>query len=253
MAPLAPILPLASSAPGLEIVVWLVAGGIWLLAQMAAAKKRKEQQERQNQTPPPAGSRSEGGMGPTPNELAEIFKRLGADIPSTPPPPPVHAASAPLRSAPSHAAPFRSTPQPVRQPQPVRHPVNYNVVRKPVAAARVRPEIAKRLAQAKREAAEADRLVDAARVVANAIVPGVQSREGESRAFDTATRHSGTILPRLYAMSMRLVPLPSLPMPGVNRSHHPGDPWNVLLHTRRDLRNAVIAQTFLSPAKSVSP
>ncbi len=85
--------------------------------------------------------------------------------------------------------------------------------------------------------------------IANAIVQGVQSRAGENRALDTATRHTGAILPRLYAMSMRLTPLPILPMPGLDRTHHVSKPLPARLHTRRDMRDALIAQAFLQPAK----
>ena len=106
---------------------------------------------------------------------------------------------------------------------------------------------------AKREAAEAARLAEAERraeeTAANAIVPGVQSRAGEHRAFDTATRHTGTILPRVYAMGVRLAPLPTLPMPGFAPARPVGPPLRIRLHSRREIRDALVAQVFLQPPK----
>lgn len=233
-----------------EIVVWLVAGVIGIIGQMAANKKKKEQQARLARSaprePPPAAPTG-GGASPTPNELAEIFKRLGADIPGTPPPAP--------RPAPSPAPPA-STPRPsygsASARQMTRKPAPQIPVRKP-AAARILPQLAQRLAKAKTEADAAGREAEAERIAINAIVHGVQSRAGETRALDTATRHTGAILPRLYAMSMRLAPLPVVPMPGLDRTHHVNLPMRSRLHTRREVRDALIAQTFLSPAKSISP
>ena len=111
--------------------------------------------------------------------------------------------------------------------------------------------LARRLAQAMKEAEAAADLAETARVALNAFVPGVQSRAGETRALDTATRHTGAILPRLYAMSMRMAPLPTLPMPGLDRTHHVTLPMRTRLHTRREVRDALIAQTFLQPPKSL--
>ncbi|NCA82437.1 MAG: hypothetical protein EOM72_06780 [Opitutae bacterium] len=214
-----------------DIVVFAIAGAIWLASQMAAAKKKKEKKARP--PPPSSAARSGGGDSPTPDELAEIFKRLGADIPSTPPPPRPHSAPPPP------------------PPQLARRPAQKITPRKP-AAERIQPVLARRLAQAKKDAAEAADLAESARIALNAIVPGVQSRAGETRALDTATRHTGAILPRLYAMSMRLAPLPALPMPGLDRTHHANPPMRTRLHTRREVRDALIAQTFLQPPRSLA-
>ena len=208
-----------------DIAIMLVAGVIGIIGQIAANKKKRELHTRQTQpakVSSAAGS-SGGGESPSPAELAEIFKRLGADIPATPPPAP--------------APPAR---QPVVQ------------IAKKRAAARIQPVLAQRLAKAKQEAAAAANLAAAEQVAIHAIVQGVQSRAGETRALETATRHTGAILPRLYAMSMRMPPLPTIPMPGFDRSHHVNPPLPTRLHTRREIRDALIAQTFLQPAKGLA-
>ena len=232
--PLGPSIFLAAAdGIGIDVVVWLVAGAIWLVSQMATAKKQKEKKARQAQAarPPAAPGPAGGGAPPTPAELAEIFKRLGADIPATPPP-------VPPRPAPARAAP------PARKP-------GVQIVKKR-AAERIRPLPAQRPAKAKEEAAAAADLAEAERIAAQAIVQGVQSRAGETRALDTATRHTGAILPWLYAMSMRMPPLPTIPMPGLDRTHHVNPPLPTWLHTRREIRDALIAQTFLQPAKGLA-
>ena len=222
-----------------DIVVWFVVGAIWLVSQMAAAKKKQEQKNRLRQSPPassPAALPEGGRETPTPAELAEIFKRLGADIPATPPPP----------------APPRTSPTPAVR---IVHKSAQTIMKKQ-AAARIQPVLAQRLARARQEAQDSANQAEAGRAekekLANAIVPGVQSRAGENRALDTATRHTGAILPRLYAMSFRMAPLPSLPMPGLDRTHHVTLPMRTRLHTRREIRDALIAQTFLQPAKGFS-
>ncbi len=229
MAPLTPIFLAAAEGPGLDVIIWVVAGGIWVLTQIAAAKKKKERKERQaQQSPPPTGQSSDVGDAPTPDDLAEIFARLGAAIPSTPPPRPT-------------AARFTPPPSPPRR----RMPVDYTKVRK-IEPAPVRPEIAQRLARVKWEAAEAARMAKVQPVHAHAPVPSAPPSQGEA----SCAQHNGAILPRFYAMGMQLAPLPSLPMPGVNRTNHTGTPFPVHLHSRLDLRNAVVAQVFLSPAKA---
>ena len=225
-----------------EIVVWLIAGIVGIIGQIATNKKRKELQARQATsapaTPAPAAP-SGGGESPTPDELAEIFKRLGGNIPGTPRPAP--------RPPPA--------PVPVSVPQPARKAAPRPPLRQPAAAV-VAPALARRLAQAKREAEAAARQAETARraeeFAANAIIPGVQSRAGEHRAFDTATRHTGTILPRLYAMSMRLSPWPILPIPGFGPPQQVGVPLRSKLHSRREVRDALVAQVFLQPAKGLA-
>ena len=221
-----------------EIVVWLLAGVIGIIGQIATHKQKKEQQARQARSaasaPPPA-ARAGGGDTPTPDELAEIFKRLGASVPATPSPPVRQPAP----------------PPPPPQIRRVHTPAPKPPLRKP--AARVAPELAQRLARVKQEAAAAAaQALEAERAVANAIVPGVQSRAGETRALDAATRHTGTILPRLYAMSLRMAPLPTIPMPGLDRTHHLNQPMRTKLHSRREVRDALIAQIFLQPAKTLA-
>lgn len=239
-----PVIVLAAAdGPGLDLIIWVVAGAVWVIAQLSAARRRKEQK---GKSPPPhAAQGPAAGRSPEADELAEIFKRLGADIPATPPPAP--RATRPLRPPPAaHPAPRATAyrvPTRVRPPPaPPRPPPG-----------RVQPEIARRLARARQEAADAARQAESVKVSVEAAIPGVHSRVGETRALDTATRHTGAILPRLYAMSMRLATLPSLPMPGFDRTHNPGVPLPIQLHTRKELRNAIVAQTVLRPPKAISP
>ena len=226
MSPAPSIFLASSDGSVVDVVVWLIAGAIWLFLQISAAKKKMDRKARPAPLPDPSAAQSDGGESPTPDELAEIFKRLGGDVPGTPPP----------------------APQPARKtaPPPPRR----------TAAAVVAPALARRLAQAKREAGEAARQAEIERraeaFAANAIIPGVQSRAGEHRAFDTATRHTGTILPRLYAMSMRLSPWPNLPIPGFGPPHQASVPLRAKLHSRRDVRDALVAQVFLQPAKGLA-
>ena len=236
--PLWPSIFLASGDGSLiDVVVWLIAGAIWLFLQINAAKKKMERKAHPAPPPDSSAARPDGGESPTPDELAEIFKRLGGNIPGTPRPAP------------------RPPPAPVSVPQPARTTAAPPPPRR-TAAAVVAPALARRLAQAKREAEAAARQAEIARraeaFAANAIIPGVQSRAGEHRAFDTATRHTGAVLPRLYAMSMRLSPWPILPIPGFGPPHQVGVPLRAKLHSRRDVRDALVAQVFLQPAKGLA-
>ena len=79
-----------------------------------------------------------------------------------------------------------------------------------------------------------------------------QARSAASAPPPAATRHTGTILPRLYAMSLRMAPLPTIPMPGLDRTHHLNQPMRTKLHSRREVRDALIAQIFLQPAKTLA-
>ena len=216
-----------------DAIIWLIAGIIWLFLQMANAKNKKEKQA---QRPRPPAAQPGGGESPTPDELAEIFKRLGGQIPATPPP------------VPRPAPPPTPRPAPAPAPQMARKPAQ-PIARKP-AAARIQPVLAQRLAKAKQEAAEAAAVAEAERIAINAIVHGVQSRTGETRALDTATRHTGAILPRIYAMGVRLAPLPSLPLPGFAPVQRTGAPLRARLRARREVRDALVAQAFLHPPKS---
>jgi len=240
----APIFLATGESSAWDVVVWLIAGAIWLVSQIAAAKKQKEKKARQAQQPTSPSVRSGGEDSPTPDELTEIFKRLGADIPATPPPPP-KPPPPPPSPRPALATESASATRMARKP------AQKITVRKP--APTVSPELARRLAAVKQAAEEAGREAEAARIATNAMVHGVQSRAGESRAFDTSTRHTGMILPRLYAMSMRMAPLPTIPMPGFDHSHHVGKPLRARLHSRREVRDALIAQTLLRPPKALAP
>lgn len=218
----------ANEGSALDVVIWLVAGALWLFLQMKAA--RKKQPKKTHSAPAArAPAASSGGDSPSPDELADIFKRLGADIPRTPPPAPRPSAAPSMPRRSGLGAPLR----------------------KP--AARITPALAQRLAQAKREAEAAAREAETVRrdeeFAANAIIPGVQSRAGEHRALDTATRHTGAILPRLYAMSMHLTRWPTLPIPGFGPPHQVGPPLRPKLHSRREVRDGLIAQLFLQPPK----
>lgn len=229
-----PIFLASGGSSGWDVVIWVIAGVIWLFTQMASAKKKQEKKTRQQPQAKPAAPR--GGDAPSPDELAEIFKRLGADIPSTPPPAP-KLIPTPARPAMARTSTIQMSSRPAPRP----------TLRKPPAP--IAPELARRLARVRKEAEEAANEAETIRIAENAIVPGVQSRAGEHRALDTATRHTGTILPRLYAMGIRLAPLPPLPIPGFGPTHHVGQPLRAKLHSRREVRDALIAQTFLSPAK----
>lgn len=223
-----PIFLAASEGVGLDLVVWLIAGAIWLFGQIAAAKKMKEKKARQSRAESSTSSTLQpgGGNAPPPNELAEIFRRLGADIPATPPPPP---------------APHR----------PQKKPPHKNARRK-TPAEHIQPILAQRLAQVRKAAEEAAQLTETEQMASPPSVPVAQGRSVQTRALETATQHTGTILPSLYAMSCRMAPLPSVPMPGLDRTHPVNQPIRAKLRARREVRDALIAQTFLQPPKSFS-
>lgn len=222
-------LAMDDGSSALEIIIWIVAGVIWFISQAAAARKKQARKAQGGSEARPAAGAAGGGDAPTPEELAEIFKRLGADIPGTP--------------RPSQRPPL-PTPS-LQRPRPAPRPVP-----KTAATARVQPKLAQRLVRARQEADQAAQRAEAERIALQAIVPGVQSRAGETQALETATRHTGTILPRLYAMSMRLINLPTLPMPGFDRRSYSTRPFRTKLRGRREVRDALIAQTFLQPPKS---
>ena len=130
-----PCLPIAAAdGVGIELVVWLVAAAFWIVGQVSSARRKKERL-RQQKSPKGDDLPSGAGQSPAPDELADIFRRLGAEIPATPPPPPSPTVVAPSPPAPPRPVAFR---------------------RKQKPAAKVSPEIAQRLARAKRDAEEAD-------------------------------------------------------------------------------------------------
>ena len=234
--PFLPFIPLAATeGPGLEVVFWIVAAAFWLIGQIATARRRKQQPRDRRETPPGQESAPPAaGASPAPDELAEIFRRLGADIPATPPPAP-----------PAPPRPTYGSPSPATSPSRRKE-------RRP-RTDRVHPDLAQRLARARQEADEAERLAAAALPPAVPDSVGVQSRRDDHSAISTATRTSGLILPRLYSMGLRLSPLPALPMPGTDRTHHQAPPRRIRLHSAPELRDAVIAQVLLHPPKSQLP
>ncbi|NLB65966.1 MAG: hypothetical protein GX803_05815 [Lentisphaerae bacterium] len=67
----------------------------------------------------------------------------------------------------------------------------------------------------------------------------------------TATaRNTSLLLPRLHAIDLRLSPLPSVPMPAFTPTQRQDQPLRVPLRNRRELRDAIIAQTLLHPPRS---
>lgn len=242
MLPHPPIFLAYGESSGWEVVIWLVVGLIGVITQLNAAKKKKEQQARLTQAhrPPAAGGKGPD-VAPTSDELTEIFRRLGASIPATPPPaPPAQPSLAPW-------------PVPGQAPAAARHRgVTRVTLRKPPT--KVDSEIARRLARVRQEAEQA--ALAAAPEPPPAILPreqGVVSQQGDSRATSAATRYSQVILPRIHAMDLRLAPWPLLPMPGLDRTHHAGAPYRARLHSRRELREAVVALALLRPPKAFAP
>ena len=213
-----------------DAVIWLVAGIFWLFIQMANARKQKARKDLKSRSAGAPAAAAADGDAPKPDELVEIFRRLGANIPQTPPPAP--------------------PPRPLTTAAPARPAVRLQ--RKPAAVA---PELARRLERAKREAAEAARQAEAelrAAQAPQAEAPHIQFHSDDHRALADATRHAGTILPRMHAMCVPLSPLPILPMPGGDRSHHAGAPLRAKLRDRNEVRDALVAQTFLQPAKGLA-
>lgn len=230
-----------------NVLVWIVAGLIGILAQINAAKKKHARQARHASSAPsgPAAAPG-GGESPTAGELAEIFRRLGADIPGTPPPASKPAAAqAPVRSAPPPRPVTRTTP-PSRPASRAAPPL------RPSPAGLKKPATTSQGQMAARKSPRP--MPPPARPAAPAAArPGVESRQDEHRALDVSTRHTGMILPRMYAMGLRLTPWPWLPMPGLDRSRHARHPLRARLHAPREIRDALVVQNYLRPPKSLSP
>ena len=226
--PLRPPIFLAAGDDSLiDVVVWVVAGIFWLIAQIHAAKKKQERQKKTAAAPRPAAPAETPGA----EELAEIFRRLGANVPNTPPPAP--------RPVPPPAAPGTARPAP-RPPRA--HPPQ------------VAPALAQRLARAKLEAAEAARRAEEARAAEAAARTdagaGIHSQAGDTRATESALRRTAAILPRIGAMDLKLSAWPLLPIPGFAPVQRTGAPLRARLRARREVRDALVAQAFLQPAKS---
>lgn len=218
----------------LEVVVWLVVGAVWLGSQVVANRKKREQARRREAARAEGSDPRPGSPSPASDELAEIFKRLGADIPSTPPPPSRRPAGAapPLRPRPTTPPP-RPTPQ------------------RRSAPAKIQSDIARRLARAKAEAAQAAREAEAALHIPRLTeIQGVTSRQDDAQSVQAATRTSGLVLPRLHAMDLRLSKFPSIPMPTLSQTQRRAPPVRIPLHGRRELKRAIVAQALLHPPKS---
>ena len=221
----------------LEVVVWLVVGALWLMSQVVANRKRKEQAQRREAAARAEGSDPRlGSPSPASDELAEIFKRLGADIPSTPPPPPRRPAGAapPLRPRPT-------TPPPRPRPAPQRRS----------APAKIQSDIARRLARAKAEAATAAREAEAAlHIPPLTEIQGIAVRQDDDQVVQAATRTSGLVLPRLHAMDLRLSKFPSIPMPTLSQTQRRAPPVRIQMQGLWELKRAIVAQALLHPPKS---
>ena len=216
--PLRPPIFLAAGDDSLnDVVVWVVAGIFWLIAQIHAAKKKQERQKKTAAAPRPAAPAETPGA----EELAEIFRRLGANVPNTPPPAP--------RPVPPPAAPGTARPaaRPPRAPPP--------------QGAKLEA------AEAARRAEEARAAEAAARTDAGA---GIHSQAGDTRATESALRRTAAILPRIGAMDLKLSAWPLLPIPGFAPVQRTGAPLRARLRARREVRDALVAQAFLQPPKS---
>jgi hypothetical protein len=246
--PLAPPIYLAAGDGSnvLDVVIWIVAAILWVMAQAKAARKRKMQKPRPAAAGAPRPPARAGDATPSPDELTEIFKRLGADIPQTPPPAthPPPPPPAPARS-PRPKPAIAGSARPVAAPKPAPRPPRGQ------PPARINSELARRLARAKQEAAVV--APPAMETPVSAKVQGVESQAGDHRATRAATRTTGLILPPIYALGLRLSPLPTLPIPGFERAADTGQPLRVRLRSRRELRDAIIAQVVLRPPKSSAP
>ncbi|MDR0994518.1 MAG: hypothetical protein LBN38_08175 [Verrucomicrobiota bacterium] len=219
------MLLLAASSEGasglLDLLIWAIAAGVWLFANTAAKRRKKkahlQREPHMVQAEPQvtaAPARPPRPPVANSNELSAIFERLGAQAP---PPPAPSARNAYGRRAPSSFMARRDhTAFPSRPAAPARPKAVVLPIEAPSA-----------------ESSE----------------PAVQSQLNEQHLMDSATRHTGMILPQMYAMGMRLTPWPSLPMPGMDRTHHTGRPLGIRLHGHANLRDAVVAQTLLQPSK----
>ncbi len=232
-----PIFLANGEGSSLEFIVWLVAGILWFVAQVKAAKKKQARKARPPPSAPSVPAAPGGGDSPTANELAEIFKRLGADIPGTPPP---ASKPAPARMGPM--SPSAPRTEPPRRPPPA-------PPRKQVLAAKAQPAT-RRPPRPKPEIPFHP--APAAPILPSA-VQGVESRQGEHHALGVSTRHTGMILPRMYAMGLRLAPWPQLPMPALDPSRHARHPLRARLHAPREIRDALVVQNYLRPPKSLAP
>lgn len=220
----------------LEVVVWLVVGALWLMSQVVANRKKREQVRRREAAARAEGSDPRpGAPAPASDELAEIFKRLGADIPSTPPPPSRRPAGAPPPARPRPATPPPPRPASQRRSAP----------------AKIQSDIARRLARAKAGAAQAAREAEAAlHIPPLTEIKGVAVRQDDAQSVQAATRTTGLVLPRLHAMDLRLVKFPSIPMPTLSQTQRRAPPVRIPLHGPRELKRAIVAQALLHPPKS---
>ena len=73
----------------------------------------------------------------------------------------------------------------------------------------------------------------------------------QAGAFASYFDHDSTA--QATAMGVRLAPLPVIPMPGLDRTHHAGPPLRPKLRGRREIRDALVIQSVLRPAKAFAP
>ena len=82
------------------------------------------------------------------------------------------------------------------------------------------------------------------RLVAGA---GIHAQAGDSRATASALRRTDAVLPRIGAMDLKFTAWPRLPLPGFAPVQRTGAPLRARLRARREVRDALVAQTFLQP------
>ena len=222
-----PIVLAADDATSLlDVVIWGIAVVFWIVFQFKVS--------RQKQKRPPARPAAD----PTQQELLDVFRRLGADIPGTPPPP----VAPPPKPAPVAPSRPRATAMPTPQMAP------RATLRKAAPAKATALAAAERHARAR----EAD-ILAIADAIGAAGATGLATRVDDAPAMAAATRHSQVILPRLHAMDLRLLRLPAIVLPGADRTHQVGKPLRMRLHSRREIRDALVVQNILRPAKALAP
>ena len=211
----------------LDVVIWGFAVVFWLVLQFKAARKKQNRPR----APQPAAD-------PAQQDLLDVFRRLGADIPGTPPPP----VAAPATAAKPLPAPARpSFTARSRPPQTARAAFRKAAPPTPARAPAAHPV---------RERAAAILAADA---IGDFAGEGLATRADDAPAIAAATRHSQLILPRLHAMDLRLLRLPAIALPGADRTHQTGKPFRMRLHARREIRDALVVQNILRPAKGFAP
>ena len=207
MGSLLHLLPLAQAdgdSGFLDIVIWLVIAGFWIV-RTVILKQRKPAAKKQRNAPAPSAQR---GAPPrtrpelSSDELRDALKRIGVQVrqPARPPAPP---------AAPRRQADFQQQQARARQAE-------FDAARKH---------------QQKQEAAD------------------IAAEEEAARA--RAKKH-GWVLPRMVGIGMDFAPWPSVPMPPFNPTSRKNKPLPIRLHTRKHLREAIIARILLEPPQSTT-